>query len=74
MGIIGWRESVVGIIILIILISFNNLLWAFLSTIGGLFFFMAVKGDRRVTAKVKTALYGIEFSREFNAVSIYWDA
>ena len=74
MGIIGWRESVVGIIILIILISFNNLLWAFLSTIGGLFFFMAVMGDRRVTAKVKTALYGIEFSREFNAVSIYWDA
>jgi hypothetical protein len=37
-------------------------------------FFMGVMGDRRVTADVKTALYGIEFSREFNAVSIRWDA
>ena len=73
MGIIGWRASAIGRIILIILISFNNLLWAFLSTIGGLFFFMAVMGDRRVTAKVKTALYGIEFSREFSDVSTRLD-
>ena len=36
-------------------------------------FFMAVRGDKRLTAIVKTALYGIEFSREFNAVSIRWD-
>jgi len=28
-------------------------------------FFMGVMGDRRVTVFVKTALYGIEFSREF---------
>jgi len=74
MRIIGLRESVVGKIILIILISFSNLLWAFLSTIGGLFFFMAVKGDKRVTAGVKIALYGTEFSREFSAVSICWEA
>jgi hypothetical protein len=32
MGIIGWRERCVGNIILIILISFNNLLWVFFST------------------------------------------
>jgi hypothetical protein len=32
MRIIGLRESIVGKIILIILISFNNLLWVFLST------------------------------------------
>jgi hypothetical protein len=36
-------------------------------------FFMAIMGDRRVTADVKTALYGIEFSREFNAVSTRLD-
>ena len=39
-----------------------------------IFLLMAVMGDRRVTADVKTALYGIEFSREFNAVSTFWDA
>jgi hypothetical protein len=33
MRIIGLRESVVGRIILIIPISFNNHLWAFLSTV-----------------------------------------
>ena len=49
-------------------------LWVFLSTTGGLFFFMVVMGDRRVTADVKTALCCTEFSREFNAVSIRWDA
>ena len=37
-------------------------------------FFKAIRGDRRVTAVVKTALRYIEFSREFNAVSIRWDA
>ena len=33
-------------------------------------FFMAFMGDRRVAIDVKTALYGTEFSREFNDVSI----
>jgi len=33
-------------------------------------FFMTIKGDKRMTAVMKAALYGIEFSREFNAVSI----
>ena len=32
-------------------------------------FFKAVMGDSRVTADMKITLYGIEFSREFNAVS-----
>jgi len=42
---------------------------------GGAFapFFMAIMGDRRMTADVKIALYGIEFSREFSAVSTRWD-
>jgi len=73
MGIIGWRACVVGKIILIILISFSNLLWVFLSTTGGFFFFITVMGDRRMTVKMKTAHYSIEFSREFNAVSTRWD-
>jgi hypothetical protein len=32
-------------------------------------FFMAVKGDRRMAADMKIALYGTEFSRESNAVN-----
>ena len=47
--------------------------WVFLSTAGEFFFFIAVMGDRRMTADVKAALYGIEFSRESNAVSIRWN-
>jgi hypothetical protein len=39
-----------------------------------IFLFMAVMGDRRMAAGVKTALYGIEFSRESSVVSIRWDA
>jgi len=74
MGIIGWRTSAIGRIILIILISFNNLLRAFLSTTDGFFFFMTVKNDRRVTVNVKTAHCSTEFSREFGAVSIFWAA
>jgi hypothetical protein len=37
-------------------------------------FFKAVRGDRRVTAVVKTTLYAIEFSRESNAISTRFDA
>jgi len=36
--------------------------------------FMAIMGDRRVTADMKTTLCVIEFSREFNDVSVLWDA
>jgi len=37
-------------------------------------FFMGVRGDRRVTAIVKTVLYAIEFSKEFNGISTRRDA
>ena len=46
MGIIGLRERCVVKIILIILISFNNLLWVFLSTIQMIFLVKGCKGDR----------------------------
>jgi hypothetical protein len=36
-------------------------------------FFIAVMSNRRVTVDVKTALCGIGFSRECNAVSTRWD-
>jgi len=46
MRIIGWHESAVGRIILIILISINNLLWVFLSSIQMIFLVEGCKGDR----------------------------